>query len=384
MHLSLTEEQTLIQDTARQFAQNELANNAEVLDRHEGRESFLRNLKGLANLGFMGLNVKAEYGGSEVGVVAFSAAITELARVCASTAVTTSVSNMVAEIIQAVGNSTQKEIYLPKICEGDYAAAGFCLTESGAGSDPAAMSTTAAREGEDWILNGDKIFVTSAEYAGIFVVWAVTDAGAAKQGISCFLVEAVTPGIIIGKPESKMGQIGSSTNSIQFQNCRVPASALLGVEGQGFKVAVGELAGGRIGIASLALGIGLAAMDYAKEYLGEREQFGQKIGNFQGLQWMIADRYTELEAARLLTMKAAFEKEQGMAFATAASMAKLFSSEKANDACYSALQILGGVGYTKELPLERMARDVRVTTIYEGSSEIQRLIISRDLLREII
>ncbi|MBL4891515.1 MAG: acyl-CoA dehydrogenase family protein, partial [Rhizobiaceae bacterium] len=253
-----------------------------------------------------------------------------------------------------------------------------------AGSDPAAMSTTAVREGEDWVLNGNKIFVTSAEYAGIFVVWAVTDADAGKQGISSFLVEAENPGISIGKPENKMGQVGSSTNSIHFENCRVSATALLGQEGQGFKLAVGELAGGRIGIASLALGIGLAAMDYAREYLGEREQFGQKIGNFQGLQWMVADRYTELEAARLLTMNAAFEKEQGLAFSTAASMAKLFSSEKANDACYSAMQILGGAGYTKDLPLERMARDVRITTIYEGTSEIQRVIISRDLLRDVI
>jgi alkylation response protein AidB-like acyl-CoA dehydrogenase len=384
MHLSLTQEQALIQDTARQFAQSELAANADLLDRYEGREAFLRNLKSLANLGFMGLNVRAEYGGSEVGVIAFSVAITELSRACASTAVTISVSNMVAEIIQAVGSDSQKETYLPKICGGDYAAAGFCLTESGAGSDPAAMSTTAVREGEDWIINGSKIFVTSAEYAGVFVVWAVTDANAAKQGISCFLVEAENSGISIGKPENKMGQVGSSTNSIHFEDCRVSATALLGMQGQGFKLAVGELAGGRIGIASLALGIGLAAMDYAREYLGEREQFGQKIGNFQGLQWMVADRYTELEAARLLTMKAAFEKEQGLAFSTAASMAKLFSSEKANDACYSAIQILGGAGYTKDLPLERMARDVRITSIYEGTSEIQRVIISRDLLREVI
>jgi alkylation response protein AidB-like acyl-CoA dehydrogenase len=384
MHLSLTQEQSLIQDTARQFAQSELAANADLLDRYEGREAFLRNLKSLANLGFMGLNVRAEYGGSEVGVIAFSVAITELSRACASTAVTISVSNMVAEIIQAVGSDSQKETYLPKICGGDYAAAGFCLTESGAGSDPAAMSTTAVREGEDWIINGSKIFVTSAEYAGVFVVWAVTDANAAKQGISCFLVEAENSGISIGKPENKMGQVGSSTNSIHFEDCRVSATALLGMQGQGFKLAVGELAGGRIGIASLALGIGLAAMDYAREYLGEREQFGQKIGNFQGLQWMVADRYTELEAARLLTMKAAFEKEQGLAFSTAASMAKLFSSEKANDACYSAIQILGGAGYTKDLPLERMARDVRITSIYEGTSEIQRVIISRDLLREVI
>lgn len=388
MHLSLTEEQTLVQETARQFADNELAQNAEALDRQDSgqnaRQLFLENLKALADLGFMGLNINTEHGGSEAGVIAFSVAITELAKACPSTAVTTSVTNMVAEIIQSVGDSNQKQTYLPKICGGEYSAAGFCLTESGAGSDPAAMSTTAVKDGNEWILNGDKIFVTSAEYAGIFVVWAVTDASAAKRGISCFLVEASNPGITIGKSEAKMGQSGSSTNNIQFEDCRVPDSALLGQEGQGFKLAVGELAGGRIGIASLALGIGLAAMDYARHYLGEREQFGQKIGNFQGLQWMIADRYTELEAARLLTMKAAYEKNQGMAFGTAASMAKLFSSEKANDACYSAIQILGGAGYTKELPLERMARDVRITSIYEGTSEIQRVIISRDLLKEII
>ena len=385
MHLALTEEQQMIKDTARQFSDSELAPNASALDEHEGRDVLLSNLKSLAELGFMGLNVEAGYGGTEAGVIAFSAAITELARGCASTAVTVSVTNMVAEVIQAVGNEEQKSTYLPRICSGEYPAAGFCLTETGAGSDPAAMRTRAIRDGDEWVLNGSKIYITSAEYAGCFVVWAVTDAEAPKgKGISCFIVDNGLPGIDISKPEDKMGQRGSATNVVNFTDCRIPASALMGKEGQGFKVAVGELAGGRIGVGSLALGIGLAALDYARDYTGEREQFDAKIGSFQGLQWMLADRYTELEAARLLLMQAAWNKEQGLEFGTSASMAKLFASEKANEACYSALQIMGGAGYIREYPLERMARDVRITSIYEGTSEIQRVIISRDLLKNLL
>jgi alkylation response protein AidB-like acyl-CoA dehydrogenase len=382
MELALTEEQLMIKDTARQFADSELAPNAAILDEHEGRDRLLANLRALAELGFMGLNVQAHYGGTEAGVVAFSAAITELARGCASTAVTVSVTNMVAEVIQAVGNEDQKTTYLPRICSGEYPAAGFCLTESGAGSDPAAMRTRAVRDGDEWVINGSKIYITSAEYAGCFVVWAVTDPDAPKgKGISCFIVDNGLAGIDISKPEDKMGQRGSATNVVNFTDCRVPASALMGQEGQGFKVAVGELAGGRIGVGSLALGIGQAALDYARDYMGEREQFNAKIGSFQGLQWMLADRYTEMEAARLLLMQAAWNKQQGLEFGTSASMAKLFASEKANDACYSALQIMGGAGYIREYPLERMARDVRITSIYEGTSEIQRVIIARDLLK---
>lgn len=385
MYLALSEEQQMIRDTARQFAETELAPHAAALDRHEGREILLANLKRLAGLGFMGLNVQARYGGTEAGVVAFSAAITELARGCAATAVTVSVTNMVAEVIQAVGNEQQRTTYLPRICSGEYPAAGFCLTETGAGSDPAAMRARAVRDGDHWVLNGSKIYITSAEYAGCFVVWAVTDPAAPKgKGISCFLVENGIEGIEIGKAEEKMGQRGSATNVVTFTDCRVPASALMGEEAQGYRVAVGELAGGRIGIGSLALGVGLAALDYARAYLGEREQFGARIGSFQGLQWMLADRYTEMEAARLLLMQAAWNKEQGLPFGTSASMAKLFASERANDACYSALQMMGGAGYIREYPLERLARDVRITSIYEGTSEIQRVIIARDLLQGLL
>ena len=328
------------------------------------------------------MNVREEYGGTEAGVVAFSVALTEIARACASTAVTLSVNNMVCEIIQAVGNPDQCRRYIPKICSGEYLAGAFALTETGAGSDPAGMSTSAVLDGDCWVLNGSKIFITSAPYAGVFVVWAVTDRNAPKgKGISCFLVEQDSPGLIIGKKEKKLGQHASATNELLFQDCRIPGDALLGKLHDGFRVAVGELAGGRIGIGSLALGVGLAAMDAATRYSLERKQFERQIADFQAIQWKIADSYTELDAARLLLMNAAFKKEQGRSFGREASMAKLFASEAANRACYEAMQMFGGYGYTSDFPIERYARDARITTIYEGTSEIQRLIIARDILR---
>jgi alkylation response protein AidB-like acyl-CoA dehydrogenase len=227
MDLSLNEEQLLIQDTARDFANAVLAPAADKVE-HD-RPLFLSNLEALADLGFMGLNVNAKYGGTEAGVVAFSLAITEVAKVCASTAVTLSVNNMVAEVIEAVASDQQKADYIPRLCDGTYPAAGFCLTEAGAGSDPASMRTSAIRDGDDWLLNGSKLYITSAEYAGIFVVWAVTDSSVKKgKGISCFLVEADTPGIHISKAERKLGQHASSTNEVVFDNCRIPGNALMG------------------------------------------------------------------------------------------------------------------------------------------------------------
>lgn len=384
MHMALTEEQQMIQDMARKFAQTELEPVAAELDHTGDQTILLANLKKLAELGFMGLNVSAEYGGTEAGVVAFSVAMTEIARACASTAVTMSVTNMVAEVIQVVGNEEQRQKYLPKLCSGEYPAGSFCLSEANAGSDPSGMRTSAVKDGDDWVINGAKQWISSAEYAGVFVVWAVTDKAAKKgKGISCFLVDADNPGVKISKAEDKMGQKASATNEVLFDSCRVPDSAIMGELNDGFRIAVAELAGGRIGIGSLALGIGSAAMDYAARYTKEREQFGQPIANFQGLQWMMADHYTELEAARLLLMSAAWKKEQGLPFAKEASMAKLFATEKANTACYSALQLMGGNGYVKEYPLERFARDVRVTSIYEGTSEIQRVIIAREILKEL-
>jgi alkylation response protein AidB-like acyl-CoA dehydrogenase len=382
MFVDLTEEQKLIQDTARNFAKAELEPVAAALDSGDDRTPLLANLKKLSELGFMGLNVRGEYGGSEAGVVSFSLAITEIARACASTAVTVSVSNMVAEVIQSVGSEEQRKAYIPKICSGEFPAGGFALTETCAGSDPAGMCTQATDDGDSWVLNGSKIFITSAPYAGVFVAWAVTDKDAPKgKGISCFLVEAGTPGLVIGKEEKKMGQHASATNEVIFDACRVPKTALMGKLNDGFRIAAGELAGGRIGIGSLALGVGQAAMDYATRYTTERVQFNQKLSGFQGLQWMIADGYTELEAARLLLMSAAWRKESGKSFAKEASMAKLFATETANKVCYTALQMLGGYGYTQDYPIERYTRDARITSIYEGTSEIQRLIISREILR---
>ncbi len=388
MHAALTEEQRLIGDMARKFAIAELEPIAAQLDRNEdsakNRQLFLANLQKLAELGFMGLNVNADYGGTDAGVVSFSLAITEIARACASTAVTMSVTNMVGEVIQSVANEEQKQQYLPKLLSGDYAAGSFCLSEQGAGSDPAAMKTKAVKEGDSWVVNGTKAWITSAEYAGIFVVWAVTDPDAASgKGISCFLVEADTPGITVGKAEQKMGQHASSTNMVSFDNCRIPSSALMGELNDGFRIAVAELAGGRIGIGSLALGVGFAAMDYARQYTTEREQFSRSLASFQGLQWMMADAYTQLEASRLLLMNAAYLKDSGKPFNKAVAMAKLHATETGNKVCYTAQQLLGGMGYTQDCPLERFARDVRVTSVYEGTSEIQRIIIARELLNDL-
>jgi alkylation response protein AidB-like acyl-CoA dehydrogenase len=384
MFIGLTEDHILVQDTARKFATDQLEPIAAELDRGKRKEEFRANLKSMAELGFMGLNIDSAYGGAECGVIAFSLAITEVARACASSAVTMSVTNMVAEVIQLIGTEEQKLEHVTRICSGEYPAASFCLSESSAGSDPSSMTARAHWSGDEWVLNGAKMWISSAEYAGVFIVWAVTDLAAPKgKGITCFLVPANTPGITIGKPERKMGQRGSSTATVSFDDCRVPGSAVLGEVNQGYRIATLELAGGRIGIGSLALGIGLAAMDVARAYSVEREQFGQPISRFQAIQWMLADHYTELEAARLLLLNAAFLKENERSFAKQASMAKLYASEAANRACYSALQIMGGLGYTEELPLERYARDVRVTSIYEGTSEIQRMIIARELLREV-
>jgi len=381
MNLDLTDDQKMIQDTARNFAKSELEPVAAKMDEQEDRPTFLKNLRKLAELGLMGINVNAEYGGSEAGVVAFSIAVTEIARACASTAVTMSVNNMVCEVIQAIGSEEQKKAYISKICSGEYYAGGFGLTETTAGSDPAGMRCTAVLDGNEWVLNGNKMFITSAEYAGVFVVWAITDKAAKKgKGITTFLVENGLKGFTVGRAEHKMGQHASVTNELIFEDCRIPKDAMMGKPNDGFRIAAGELAGGRIGIGSLGLGCGLAAMDYATRYAKERRQFEQSITNFQAIQWMIAESYTELEAARLLLMNAAYNKEQGRYFARQASMAKYFATEAAERACYNAIQMLGGYGYTKEFPVERYARDVRITSIYEGTNQIQRLIIARDIL----
>ena len=383
MHFSLTDEEEMIREAARRIAAERLAPLAERLDRGEGREEHLSNLKLLAENGFMALNVRSEYGGTEAGSVAFALAVEEIGYACAATGVATSVTNMVGEVIQAVGSQEQKRAYLPRLADGTYPAGAFCLTESGAGSDPAGMTTRARRDGNGWVIEGQKLYISSAEFAGLFVVWAVTDPQAAKgKGISVFLVEREAPGLVIGKAEKKMGQAGSPTNLVTFDGCRVPANALMGRDNDGFRVAVGELAGGRIGVAALSLGIARAAMDAAKGYVRERKQFDQPIADFQGIQWMIADREVDLEAARLLILQAAHLKDRRMPFSKHASMAKLFASEAAHRATDTAIQLHGGAGYIKDFPVERYARDARITRIYEGTSEIQRLIIARETLRQ--
>lgn len=379
-----TPEQAMIRDAARRIAAERLAPHADRLDRGQGRDGLLQNLRLLAENGFMALNVGETYGGTAAGTVAFALAIEELGYGCASTAVTTSVTNMVAEVIQAVGSEEQRRTYIPRLADGTYPAGAFCLTESGAGSDPSGMKTRARRDGNHFVLDGEKLYITSAEYAGLFVVWAVTDPDAPQgKGISCFLVEAGTPGLVIGKAERKTGQHGSATNVVHLDGCRLPADAMMGQENAGFRVAVGELAGGRIGVAALSLGIARAAMDAAKTYAKERKQFGKPIAEFQGLQWMIADRETELEAARLLILQAAALKEAGRPFAREASMAKLFASEAAGRATDTAVQIHGGAGYLADYPVERYARDARITRIYEGTSEVQRVIIARETLKQV-
>ncbi len=382
MDFKFKDEQLMIQKTAREFAKKELEPVASTLDKTKDFSILISNIKKMAGLGFMGLAVPERYGGVEAGAVAYSLALTEIGKVCASTAVTMSVTNMVAELLVEFGTESQKQKYLPKLLSGEYVAGSFGLTESSAGSDPTGMKTTAFENKNGYLINGSKLFITSAEYAGLIIVWAVTDKQAPRgKGMSTFIVERGTPGFTIGKNEEKMGQRGSATNEVIFENCQIPKENLLGRLNDGYRIALTELSGGRIGIGSLAVGIGRGAMDFATSYAKERIQFGHPIASFQALQWMIADSYTELEAAQLLILRAAFLKETGQSYGCEAAMGKLFASESANRACYRAVQMLGGYGYVEEYPVERYYRDARVTTIYEGTSEIQRLVIARSILK---
>jgi len=382
MEFKLNDEQKMIQETARSFAQKELEPVAAKLDKTKDSSIIIENVKKLAQLGFMGLCVPESYGGAQAGAVAYSLALTEIGKVCASTAVTMSVNNMVAELLVEFGTEEQKQKYVPKLVSGEYVAGSFCLTESSAGSDPTGMKTTAVANENGYLINGSKLFITSAEYAGIFIVWAVTDSKAQRgKGISTFIVEKGTPGCKVGRNEEKMGQRGSVTNEVHFEECQIPKENLLGDRNNGYGIALAELSGGRIGIGSMSVGIGQAAMDFATSYAKERIQFGKPISSFQALQWMIADSYTELDAAQLLILRAAYLKETGQPYSREAAMGKLYASEAANRACYKAVQILGGYGYVEEYPVERFYRDARITTIYEGTSEIQRLVIARSYLK---
>jgi len=366
---------------ARDFTEKHIKPVAALYD--EERKFPYENLKKMAELGLMGMNVPLVYGGSEVGVVAYSLAITEIAKGCASHAVTTSVTNMVAEVIHEYGREEIRRQHIPRLCSGEYPAGSFAITEPHAGSDAANLRTTAVRQNNTYILNGTKSLITSGEVSGVTVTWAVTDRNARKgKGLSVFVVEKGTPGFTAGKAEEKMGHRASLTNELVFDNCAIPSNCLLGSEGEGFKIAMMELDGGRIGIGSLALGVGFAAIDFAKDYVKEREAFGKPLSSFEAIQWMIADSYTELEAAQLLVLRAAYLKENHQPHTKEASMAKLFATETARNVAVRAVQMLGGYGYTKDYPVERFLRDILGTTLYEGTSEVQRIVISREIFKE--
>jgi len=379
MDFKLTQEQEMIRNMARDFTEKNIKPVAALHD--EEKQFPYQNLKKMADLGLMGMNIPVEFGGSEVGVVAYSLAITEIAKGCASHAVTTSVTNMVAELIYEFGQEEIRRKHVPKLCNGEYPAGAFAITEPHTGSDAGNIRTTAIRRKDTYALNGSKTLITSGEASGVTVTWAVTDRNA-KGGkrISAFVIEKGTPGFIVGKAEDKMGHRASQTNELIFENCAVPANCLLGNEGEGFKIAMMELDGGRIGVASLGLGVGFSAIDFATEYVKEREAFGKPLSSFEAIQWMIADSYTELEAAQLLVLRAAFLKEARQPFTKEASMAKLFATETARNVVIRAVQMLGGYGYTKEYPVERYLRDIIGTTLYEGTSEVQRIVISREIL----
>ncbi len=375
------ETQKMVQAAARDYATRVIQPEAAKIDKEE---RFPREiLKGLAELGLMAVNVPEELGGAGAGAVAYALAMQEVARACASTAVTMAVTNMVGEVIATFGTDEQKRKYNPKLASGEYAAGAFGLSEPGAGSDPGSMLTTARRDGGEWVIDGQKQWITSGAHAGVIVLWARTGDRTelpGTRGISCFLVEGGTPGLKIGKAEDKMGIRGSNTVSLTFENCRVPASALLGDLNGGFKIAMMALDGGRIGISCQAIGIARASLEESVAYAKDRKQFNKPIADFQAIQWKLADMQVSLDAAHLLAMRAAWLKEHRRLFSREASMAKVFATEAANRIANEAIQIHGGYGYTREFAAERHLRDVRVTTIYEGTSEVQRIVIARSVL----
>ncbi len=380
MDFKLTVEQEMVRDLAREFTEKEIKPVAALYD--EEKTFPYENLRKMAKLGFMGLNIPGEYGGSEIGVIVYSLAITEIAKGCASHAVTTSVTNMVAEVICEFGQEEIRRKHVPRLCSGEYPAGSFAITEPHGGSDAVNIRTTALYKNGTYVLNGTKSFITSGGVSGVTVIWAVTDPNMKKgKGISAFVVEKGTPGFIVEKAEEKMGHRASLTNEIVLDNCIVPANCLLGKEGEGFKIAMMELDGGRIGIGSLAVGVGFGAISFAKDYAKKREAFGKRLSTLEAIQWMIADSYTELEAAQLLVLRAAYLKENKLPFKKEASMAKLFASEAARNAAIRSVQTLGAYGYTKDYPVERYLRDIIGTTIYEGTSEIQRIVISREIFK---
>jgi butyryl-CoA dehydrogenase len=380
MSYGLTDEQTMIRDMVREFSRKIVA--ATAMQRDETKEFPSDNFEKMSELGLMGMMIPPEYGGAGTDMVSYVLALSEIAYSCASTAVVMSVHNsIVCESVYRYGTEDQKNRYLPLLASGKIIGA-FALTEPNAGSDPASQKTSAVKDGDYYVLNGTKRFITTGKHAGLIIVTAKTDPAKKQKGISAFLVAKDAPGFIVGKMENKMGLRGSDLTDLIFDNCRVHKKDLLGNEGDGFMIAMTALDCGRIGIAAQSVGVAEAALDSAVKYTTEREQFGQTISKFQGIRWIVAEMATEIEAARQLMLSAAAMKDRGENITLQASMAKLFASEMVNRITAKALQLHGGYGYIKEYPVERFFRDARVFTIYEGTSEVQKIVIANHIFSD--
>jgi alkylation response protein AidB-like acyl-CoA dehydrogenase len=379
MDFAFTEEQLLVQRTARDFADRVLAPKAAARD--ESCEFPVAELAELAKLGMLAIAIPEELGGAGLGTIAYSLALSELARGDASVAVAVSVTNMVGELIWRQGTPEQQRRWVPPLASGELVSGAFALSEADAGSDPAAMRTVATKTARGWRITGTKQWITTGDHAGVMVLWAKTDPDAGHRGMSAFIVPGKAPGLSVARLEDKLGLRASSTAALVLDGVEVGDDALLGQLGQGFALAMMALDGGRIGIASQACGIARGALDAAIAYAKDRVTFGQPIIKHQAIGALLADAATWLEAATLMTLRAAHAKQSGKPFSQVAAMAKLFASEHAWKICDIALQVHGGYGYVRDFPVERALRDVRVTRIYEGTSEIQRLVIMRNLLR---
>lgn len=378
--VKLSEEQLMIQHMVREFARRVVA--AGAAERDRTKQFPAQVLRQMGELGLLGMMVPTELGGSGSDAVGYVSALSEIAYACAATAVVMSVQNsIVCESLLRFGTPAQHERFLVPLAQGKTIGA-FAMTEPEAGSDPVSQSTTAVRDGDFYILEGTKRFITSGKNAGIVLVTAKTDESKKHRGISAFIVPKKTPGFKVGALEEKLGLRASDTTDLIFEGCRVPAAQRLGAEGQGFEIAMQGLDSGRIGIAAQSVGVAQAALDAAVKYTRQRTQFGQSISKFQGLRWMVADMAVEVAAARQLMLAAAVAKDQGENYTLQAAMAKLFASEMVNRVTGQAIQLHGGYGYTQEYPVERYYRDARVFTIYEGTSEIQRVVISNHIFKD--
>ena len=379
MDFSLNKREELFLQMIREFAENEVKPLAAEVDEQERFP--METVEKMAKIGIMGIPIPVEYGGQGGTNQMYIMAVEELSRVCATTGVIVSAhTSLCMNPILEFGTEEQKQKYLPKLASGEWIGA-FGLTEPNTGTDAAMQQTTAVLDGEEWVLNGSKIFITNAGYAHVYVIMAMTDKSKGTKGISAFIVEKDTPGFSIGKKEKKLGIRGSATCELIFENCRIPKANLLGELGKGFKIAMMTLDGGRIGIASQALGIAQGAMDVTVKYTKERKQFGKAIAAFQNTQFQMANLETRVQAARLLVRQAAYKKDMHLPYSVDAAMAKLFAAETAMEVTTKCLQFHGGYGYTREYEIERMMRDAKITEIYEGTSEVQRMVIAGKLFK---